>query len=1303
MTTLFRRLRLRVWKVFASLVILLAMLVGVVQLALPWLVANPARVEAWLSERLQRPVSIGHIDATWVRGGPQLTLDDVTIASAANGVPPLKLGRAELALNLFAPFQRNRGWTEFRLVGLDLGLVRQGDGTWQVHGFDTSGDQGGSDALGGLGMLVLKDLRVSVDDTARNLHLNLSASELRLIHNGNRLHVLGKVRTGDADSLPLDVIAKFDSGSASGELYVGGHNIDVAGLLAGQSIIGVGLVQGTGDIQIWAWWQSGQITDLRSRVALSDVTMGSSDTIAVSDGIDVAPRTHVDAMAWTSRWQRKDAGWLLDIADLKTSRGSDSNGPARITIERGAAGADSLRAGLDVLALQPVASIVALSNATPVGLRSWLYSANPQGTLRDTKFDWIDIGNYNVIAHWDGLGFNPSGTIPGLDLDSPAAHGELQGDAEALLLSLPDQPLRIDLPKVFRKPLVYSSIGGDFLLSRSEEAWRVETDRLGFTGEGYAGELRGGFELPTGSRPIVDLYASVSHADVPAAHLFWPISSMAKPLIDWLDQALIAGQVTSARTLIHGDLANWPFHDRSGRFEAQADIADTTFSYLSDWPRVEHLAARASFVNDSLQVHAETADTLGNTIVDADAGIAEFGDPATLVVTAKLHGRGADMLRFVRASPVGTRFADAIGGLAVTGTGDATLALTLPFRKVDDLTIDGGVKLAAAEITEPRWRLHFADANGQVRFNKGGIATDALAVQMDGHPATLALAVGDYVADSSHAIEASLHADLPITAVFTGMPEIAPLLASFPGHSPWTIAAAIDASEGDAVGRTRLTLSSDLRGTAIALPAPLDKAADAARPVRMALDMPYEGKPFSLIMGSAADGNLLALNGRLPTGDRPFAGHITFGTDEAAAPPAEGIVVDGRAGNVDAIGWIGFAAARAGGDGDTLLRDVDMTIDDLQVSDRHLPNIGLRLTPGAQTTEIALTGDSLQGVVSLPSAGLQQAGITARFQRLHWPEGTAEEATPVGSGLQPDHLPPLHIAIDDLKIGSAVFGDTHWESRPSANAMTIESFVSKSPAMGLHASGNWSGNALENRTDMVIDLTAPNLGQMLAGFGFAGIIEGGATAVKIDGRWSGPPTAFALQALDGNLAATVGEGRVLDVEPGAGRIFGLLSFAEIPRRLSLDFSDLFKSGFAFNSITGTFKLQDGNATTDDLDIKGPAADIAITGRTGIKAKDYDQNMAVTPHAGVTLPIVGAIAGGPIGAAAGLVMQGLFRKQINSVARARYHVTGTWEKPVTTLISREKASSVPAAPSPETSAQEPAAEATEPPADKPHEQ
>ena len=132
---------------------------------------------------------------------------------------------------------------------------------------------------------------------------------------------------------------------------------------------------------------------------------------------------------------------------------------------------------------------------------------------------------------------------------------------------------------------------------------------------------------------------------------------------------------------------------------------------------------------------------------------------------------------------------------------------------------------------------------------------------------------------------------------------------------------------------------------------------------------------------------------------------------------------------------------------------------------------------------------------------------------------------------------------------------------------------------------------------------------MMDALGFPGLIDGGQTTAEIDAIWPGPPSAFALAKLEtGAITLKVAEGRILEVEPGVGRFFGLLSLSEIPRRLSLDFSDFFRSGLSFNSITGTFGLDKGNAYTSNLVIKSPAADIAISGRTGLRAKDYDQEM-----------------------------------------------------------------------------------------------
>jgi uncharacterized protein YhdP len=201
---------------------------------------------------------------------------------------------------------------------------------------------------------------------------------------------------------------------------------------------------------------------------------------------------------------------------------------------------------------------------------------------------------------------------------------------------------------------------------------------------------------------------------------------------------------------------------------------------------------------------------------------------------------------------------------------------------------------------------------------------------------------------------------------------------------------------------------------------------------------------------------------------------------------------------------------------------------------------------------------------------------------------------------------------------------------------------------------------------------------MLGTLGYGDMVEGGKTHMVLSGSWPGSPGEFALATLSGSLKADIGEGRMLDVEPGgSGRILGLLSLAEIPRRLTLDFSDFFKKGFAFNTVKGDFAFADGVARTDNLRIDGPAAEIHVTGSTQMRDKLYDQRVEVLPKAGGVLPAIGFLVGGPAGAAVGAVAQGVFNKPLKQSTRVVYHVSGPWDKPVVKVVEKGPAKGTPA--------------------------
>ena len=1247
-----RRLRFALLAIAATCVILLGVLAGVTQLAMPWLAQHPERVGRWLSDRLGRPVTIGRLDGRWMGGGPLLSLDDVRIGGDSPA-STLVIPHAELAFDLFALVQRNRAVSEFRLADVELKLVHEG-GEWKLRDLDLGASKSDEPlSMGALGALEISRLKLAVEDSERGLHTQLVAPVLRVLNRGAGVRVLGRVRRADSDSPPLDLVADLDVGSRSGQIYLGGREVDFARVGQGMAPAGVRPLGGHGALQVWAQVAQGQVADVRVRLDARELRLSTDQAVALGEAFAPEPRVAFDRLALVARWMRDAGGWSLDVVDLV----ANNDPPARLSIERrGDDAHPRWRAGIDALQLEPLGDLAMLASASPAGLRRWLYLAHPRGTLEHADIGWNGSDDYRVEARLRGVEIASVESIPGvaqLDLD-------LIGDADALLATLPPKPIRVDYPRVFRRPFLFATFAGDVVARRIDEGWRIETDRLGFEGEGYGGELRGSVDVVAGRRPSVDLSALVAHGDVIAAKLFWPTTSMSARAIEWLDRALVGGRIVEGRAAIHGDLDDWPFHDRSGRFVAQAHVVDTTLDYHAEWPPAEHMDAIATFINDGVRVDSDSLTTMGTKVGMASASIEDFG-PLLLDVSARAEGSGANLLAFLRATPIGKRYQEQLKDIAVGGRGAVAFTLNLPIRQTEALSLDGRVDLVGAKIDHNAHGLHFTDASGTLRFNQKGFIADQLDTQFRERKAKLTIAVGDFVGEPRNAFEASVAGSWPVASVFADAPMLLPLLGSVQGESEWTARVAVERGEGGAT-RSALSLDSALVGSAIVLPAPLAKSVQASVPFHLELGLPVAGQAFTARLGDIA-----SLAGRAPGPDRAFGARIQFGAGKAADPPASGIVIGGRMQRLDAGAWLDLVES---GSGAGIVQSIDVRAADFVFGGRHFDDTGLKVENAPATTTITLDGAALAGSLEVPRGDIGARGITAHFARMHWPEAPAD-APDAGAfaDVAPGALPPLHLTVEDFQLGKASFGSARFDSHPVPGGMQVDTLESQSPNVKMTARGDWTGGLIENRTNMSIELSAQSLGRMMDALGFPGLIDGGSTKATIDASWLGPPSAFALAKLDGTLGIDVAEGRILDVEPGAGRLFGLFSLTEIPRRLSLDFSDFFQSGLGFNSITGTFRLAGGNAYTDGLRIKSPAADIVVSGRTGLRSKDYDQLMDVTPHAGATLPIVGALAAGPVGAAAGFVMQGLFNKPIGKAVARRYKVSGSWEKPQITQLAR----------------------------------
>src|SRR5690606_6977236 len=206
------------------------------------------------------------------------------------------------------------------------------------------------------------------------------------------------------------------------------------------------------------------------------------------------------------------------------------------------------------------------------------------------------------------------------------------------------------------------------------------------------------------------------------------------------------------------------------------------------------------------------------------------------------------------------------------------------------------------------------------------------------------------------------------------------------------------------------------------------------------------------------------------------------------------------------------------------------------------------------------------------------------------------------------------------------------------------------------ASGDWTGRGEAARTQLGTRVASADFGRLLEGLGFRGHVRGGGGRLQMSATWPGSPAGFNAARLDAELSLSLRDGQLVEVQPGAGRLLGLLSIAELPRRLSLDFRDFFDRGFAFNRIEGDIEVVSGQASSDNLLMDGPAATVHIAGKADLRARTYDQTIEVMPKSGNVLTAVGAIAAGPVGAAVGAMANAVLRKPLSELGSTTYRVT-----------------------------------------------
>lgn len=1252
----------RLWALVAAAVIVLALTFSAARLLLPLLPGYHHQIEQRASAVLERPVSIGRMTTDWKWFRPRLKLLDVRLENAAGGDSPLGAEQLVLGVNLLASMVHRRlEVDEITVVGTRLAIRRDEGGRFYLHGIDGPLGLGLSNlhippvlhkrtiTLAGA-VIDYTDEILALDHRFHNVNatIRLDAGSIRGYLDAGLPRALGqRLEAGVELAGPLDRPEQL-----SGRLFV---RAEALALDEWARRLGAGRRIRSGGLSFGVW------ADIApdNRYRLTGRFQGRNLAVDLP-GREEEPWRAASVRS-DFRIELTEAVAGVDLHDLVVERGGRSWPAAGLSFRTDARGDARLRRG--ALA----AGFVRLEDALP-----WIDAAADIDSLLERYGVEAVRGDLNdVYAMWDLTGETPSlaletgfsrlglagGRIPSFS----GLGGELLWRDKTADLRLSTDTFVFDYPRLFRAPLPTAVVDGRVQIRPDGNAgWRIGGRDVWV--DTVHAQTRHWFDLhlPAGEAARIDARAQASVSDAAAAPRYLPAGVIKSKTLEWLDNALVSGVARNAEVRLSGPLNRFPYRDGGGVFRVDFETEGNEVDFWPPGPPAQNVRARVRFSGPGLSIFAHELTILDSNVQDVELRIDDLGR-TPLHVRADAYGPLADVAEYLRRSRLRRAFGGVLDQVSAAGSQALRLDLTVPLGGAPgevQYRVDGDVH--GGELVFSDWDLRFAGLSTPVEVTEKSVSSPPFAGTFNGQSVELELAT---VAEPRRSLlEARMNADLRAGALLERWN--APLAAYIDGTSAWR--ARFRAGLYDERGRAyppRLLVDSDLRGTALGLPAPLNKPAGREAALKAEAVFRDGGIDGDLRYGGWLRG-ALRIDGQTGGGLRLTRADLRLNAGAPRLRGAPGIYLTGSLGELDLDRWRALSFGGRGGEGLVgKVRSVDLKAGRLSLLHRSVEDVDLRLKRQEHNWKLRLDADDIHGQILIPRHGFQTRGLaidleSADFDRIDAGRG--------GDPPDPAEVPPFQLTAGSLKLNGWDLRDVRVLAEPGRRSLVFHSIRILDPVVGLEGRGRWFVDGRgHHRTELQLNFQSTNAGLGLSRFGFNDAIRGGRGRAQFDIRWNDAPSAFSPSLLGGEASIALDDGQILQLNPGGGRVLGLLSLQMIPRRLALDFGDLFRKGFRFDKMRGDFEFVDGNAHTDNYYIDGPIGRLDITGRIGLAARDYDQRVVFRPDLSSSLPLVGALIGGSTGGWAVVLadrIARLFGKQADDLGRVEYTVTGSWENP-----------------------------------------
>ncbi len=813
---------------------------------------------------------------------------------------------------------------------------------------------------------------------------------------------------------------------------------------------------------------------------------------------------------------------------------------------------------------------------------------------------------------------------------------------------------------------------------------------------------------------ILDLQGTIARGDAARVHRYLPLT-LPQSVRHYVRDSVLKGEVQGVAVKIKGDLQQLPFaNPKDGEFRFAGKVKDIQYAYVPpsgstrnttqepNWPAMNNVNGDIVFDRYNFKVNGASGKWGNVPFTQIKAEIPNLNGKVVVNVQGESKTGANLALTDLRQSPVNNMLGGLFAQAQSTGTLNARLKLSFPLAELDKTTVQGNVSLNNNDVRLQSALPLFEKAQGNINFNESGFSLVGVNAQFLGGPIKLDGGSRKLPAKST---EANPLIRIQGQATANGMrqakeiPWLNALAQQANGSTTYT------ASLGFKGGQSELSIQSQLQGLALNLPSPLNKRSDDM------VAFKYDNTVQSLNQNKATRDQIQMSWGRALSasyvrdlsGTEPRVINGRWQVGDVVGNPSQtdgGVLAIVNLPSISLDDWLQILSppksspayvassnsSLSAASQTYLPNRMTLKANELTVQGRNLHNVSVNGSREGYVWRAQTDAREFSGYLEYRQSNNQNAGrIYARLARLSLPP-SADQTVESLLEDSPVAIPALDIVVEDLELRGKKMGRVEIEAintdptSPRSNAgreWRLSKLNITVPEASFKASGKWvtsRDGTQQAITDMNFRLDVSDSGDLLNRLGTKDALRGGGGKLEGQVSWQGSPLTLHYPTLSGRFNVNIGRGQFLQAEPGVAKLLGVLSLQALPRRLLLDFRDVFSAGFAFDTIRGDVTIQQGIANTRNLQMKGVNAIVQMEGSSDIARETQNLRVLILPEVDAgTASLLAGIALNPAIGLSTFLAQLVLKQPLSRVNTQEFSIDGTWSDPKVTKISSSSAS------------------------------